>query len=80
MENRRYQNRSRPYNNGRNRLRRYFTLEPKAGQRNGRNGNAFGASAPIGYRTLENVLRIDGDAELILKLSSERNGFLLLLE
>lgn len=38
------------------------------------------ASKPIGYKTLENVLKIDGEAELILKLSSERNGFLLLMD
>lgn len=35
---------------------------------------------PIGYKTLETVLKTDGDVEFILKLSSETNGFLLLLD
>lgn len=48
--------------------------------RHGKNKNSFEAKKPIGFKTLENVLRIDGDAELILKLSSEMNGFLLLLD
>lgn len=48
--------------------------------RNVRNKIAFEAKKPIGFKTLENVLKIDGDAELVLKLSSEMNGFLLLLD
>lgn len=35
---------------------------------------------PIGFRTLENVLTIKSDVELILKLSSDMNGFLVLLD
>lgn len=93
MENRRYQNRARPYDiNARNHVRRNFKNNlnldldgPVSGQsgkiqRNKRNQIAFEATRPIGFRTLENVLKIDGDAELILKLSSGRNGFLLLLD
>lgn len=40
----------------------------------------YDARNPIGYKKLQNVLKIDCDAELILKLSSEMNGFLLLLD
>lgn len=47
---------------------------------NGTTNQKLEATKPIGYKTLENVLKIDGEAELILKLSSERNGFLLLLD
>lgn len=35
---------------------------------------------PIGFKTLEKVLEIKDDVELILKLSSEMNGFLMLLD
>lgn len=35
---------------------------------------------PIGFRTLENVLTINNEAEMIHKLASEMNGFLLLLD
>lgn len=51
-----------------------------ANNRNGKSTNKLEARRPIGFKTLENVLKIDGDAELILKLSSEMNGFLLLLD
>lgn len=91
MENRGNRNRFRPYDkNARNRVRRYFNnnVNPEGPvgarsdriERNKRKQNAFEARRPIGFRTLENVFKIDGDTELILKLSSERNGFLLLLD
>lgn len=35
---------------------------------------------PIGYKTLQNLLETTNDSELILKLSSKSNGFLLLLD
>lgn len=38
------------------------------------------ATNPIGYKTLEAVLKTENDVELILKLSSRMNGFLLLLD
>lgn len=40
----------------------------------------YEAQTPIGSETLQTVLEIEDDAELILKLSSEMNGFLLLLD
>lgn len=40
----------------------------------------YEATQPIGSKTLEAVLKIENDAELILKLSSRKNGFLLLLD
>lgn len=85
MEKRRTRERVWPYNKS-----RYFNLEKNrerpAAAPNGefrpheRNQNAFKTTRLIGFRTLENVLKIDADAELILKLLSEKNGFLLLLD
>lgn len=42
--------------------------------------NVRRAKRPINYKDLEHMLKIECEAELILKLSSERSGFLLLLE
>lgn len=38
------------------------------------------ADKPIGFKTLETVLKIESETELILKLSSSKNGFQLLLD
>lgn len=35
---------------------------------------------PIGYKKLEDILKTSNENELILKLSSEKNGFLLLMD
>lgn len=48
--------------------------------RNDRNKKTFEATKPIGYKTLETVLKVENDAELILKLGSTTNGFLLKLD
>lgn len=92
MENCWNQNRIRPYDkNESNYVRRSFNnnnlnherfATGRIGKihRNERNRIESEATRPIGYRTLENVLRIEGDAEIILKLSSRKNGFLLLLD
>lgn len=50
------------------------------GRRNDRNKKTFEVKHPIGYRTLEAVLKVENDSELILKLSSKMNGFLILLD
>lgn len=42
--------------------------------------NRSESTKPIGFRTLEKVLTINDDVEFILKLASEMNGFLLLLD
>lgn len=53
-----------------------------AGNRKRKNNNhTFEVKHPIGYKTLETVINtVDNDAELILKLSSRMNGFLVLLD
>lgn len=51
-----------------------------AGNPNDKKKRTFEAEHPIGYRTLETVLKTENDSELILKLSSNTNGFLLLLD
>lgn len=51
-----------------------------ARQRNVRNNKNFEATKPIGFKTLESHLEIENDTQLILKLSSKMNGFLLLLD
>lgn len=48
--------------------------------RNERSKYLIEAKRPIGYKILENVLKVENDAELIIKLSSRMNGFLLLLD
>lgn len=93
MENGRdkYRNRNRPYgkkvqnnfrkNNNKNKNGGGPAADPSCVKNGNENHkNKFDARKPIGYKTLENVLKIDGDVELILKLSSEMNGFLLLLD
>lgn len=47
---------------------------------NDRNKKTFEATKPIGYKTLETVLKGENDAEIILKLSSTTNGYLLRLD
>lgn len=69
------------WGDGKNNTSGYSAAGPSgANNQNGKTINQFQTRRPIGYKTLENVLKIDGDAELILKLSSEMNGFLLLLD
>lgn len=48
--------------------------------RNKRNKKTFEVTKPIGYKKLETVLRVENDAELISKLGSPTNGFLLRLD
>lgn len=48
--------------------------------RNVRNKKTFEATKPMAFKTLETVLKVENDAELILKLSSTTNGFLLKLD
>lgn len=55
--------------------------DPNGGNRNLRNKKSLVATNPIGFKTLENALtEVKNDAELILKLSSKMNGFLILLD
>lgn len=42
--------------------------------------HTFEEKRPIGYKALETMLKIEDDAELILKLSSKQKKFLLLLD
>lgn len=49
-------------------------------RRREKNNNTFEAKHSIGYKTLEMVLSLDNDSEMISKLSSKSNGFLLLLD
>lgn len=59
--------------------------DPVAGPSSAENGrknhnNNFEATKPIGFKTLEAVLdKVENESELISKLASEANGFLLLL-
>lgn len=51
-----------------------------ARQRNATNNDTNEATRPIGFKTLEALLETKSDIELILKLSSKMNGFLLLMD
>lgn len=87
MESGRHPNRIRPYEkNAKNHVRIYSNKDldrpvaAQSGKIQRSERNRFEATAPVGFKTLESVLKIDSEAEIILKLSSERNGFLLLLD
>lgn len=64
-----------PKNDNRPRSRKSFAADTK-GTKNQRSE----VTKPIGYEKLKEVLTIGSETELILKLSSERSGFLALLE
>lgn len=68
--------------NGNNDFRRNGNNVPRPnGNRpNGTKKQTPHARFPISYMTLQSMLDIEGEAEFILKLSSETNGFLLLLD
>lgn len=53
---------------------------PFAANRSNAAVNRAEGRKPIGYKTLQSVLTIDGEIEFILKISSEMNGFPQLLD